>query len=89
LPLCPHYILWRIYTMQELLSHRGLGACAQWESCGLDRRVARRQLCEHLDYATVEQAVFRLSDADVTLQQYCECHVTWLQTDHCYATRLR
>jgi hypothetical protein len=42
--------------MQELLSHRGLGARAQREIYGLDRRVARRQLCERLDYPTVEQA---------------------------------
>jgi hypothetical protein len=45
------YILWRIYAMQELLGHRGLRAREQRESCGLDQRVARRQLCEHLDYA--------------------------------------
>jgi hypothetical protein len=40
----------RIYAMQELLAQR--------ESCGLDRRVAMRQLCELLNYATIEQAVF-------------------------------
>jgi hypothetical protein len=45
-------ILWRICSMQELLSHRGLGARAQRESCGLYRRVARRQLCERLDSTT-------------------------------------
>jgi hypothetical protein len=39
-------------STQELLSHRGLGARAQRESCGLYRRVARRQLCERLDCAT-------------------------------------
>lgn len=38
--------------MQGLLSHRGLGACAQRESCGLYQRVARQQLCERLDSAT-------------------------------------
>jgi hypothetical protein len=36
-----------------ILSHRGLGICAQWESCGLYRRIARQQLCEHLDCTTV------------------------------------
>jgi hypothetical protein len=38
--------------MQELLSHRGLRARAQRESCRLYRRVARRELCERLDGAT-------------------------------------
>jgi hypothetical protein len=38
--------------MQELLSHRGLWARAQCESCGLYGPVARRQLCERLDGAT-------------------------------------
>jgi hypothetical protein len=37
------------------LSHRGLGACVQRESCGLYRRVARRQLCERLHCATVSR----------------------------------
>lgn len=37
-----YIILWRIGLMQELLSHRGLGAQAQCEGCGLYRRVARR-----------------------------------------------
>jgi hypothetical protein len=36
-------IMWRIGPMQELLRHRGLGARAQRESCGLYRRVAKRQ----------------------------------------------
>jgi hypothetical protein len=35
------YVLWRIYAMKELLRHRGLGARARRESCGLDQRVAR------------------------------------------------
>jgi hypothetical protein len=39
----------------ETVSHRGLGARAQWESCGLYRHVARRQLCECLDCATVSR----------------------------------
>jgi hypothetical protein len=41
--------------MQKVLSHRGLGARAQRESCGLDRRVARRQLCKRLDCATASR----------------------------------
>jgi hypothetical protein len=48
-------VMWCICSKQELLSHRGLGAGAQRESCGLDRRVARRQLCERLDCATVSR----------------------------------
>jgi hypothetical protein len=38
--------------MYELLSHRGLGARAQCESCGLYRRIAGQQLCECLDHTT-------------------------------------
>jgi hypothetical protein len=56
------YILWRIGPMQELLSHRGLGACTR-ESCRLYQRVARRQLCERLDCATG-------SESDVTYPTY-------------------
>jgi hypothetical protein len=41
------YIMWRICSLQELLSHRDLRARAQRESCGLYRRVARRQLRLH------------------------------------------
>jgi hypothetical protein len=45
-------VLWRICSM---LSHRGLGACAQRESCRLYRRVARRHLRERLDCSTVSR----------------------------------
>jgi hypothetical protein len=48
-------ILWLICFMQELLSHKSLGARARGESCEFDRRVARRQLCERLDCATVSR----------------------------------
>jgi hypothetical protein len=44
--------MWCTGSMQELLSHRGLGARAQRESCGYYRRIARRQVCERLDCAT-------------------------------------
>jgi hypothetical protein len=65
-----------IYAKQELLSHRGLGARAQRESCGLDQRVARRQLCERLDYATVEQAVFSACPMLTSHSNSTSYHVT-------------
>jgi hypothetical protein len=37
-------ILWRIGSMQKMLSYGGLGERAQRESCRFNRRVARRQL---------------------------------------------
>jgi hypothetical protein len=48
-------IVWHICSVQELLSHRGLGAHAQRESCGLYQRIARWQLFKHLDCATMSR----------------------------------
>jgi hypothetical protein len=62
-------ILWRICSIQELLSHRGLGARTQRESCGLYRRVARRQLCERLDCATGNASDLTYPTHPVTTQR--------------------
>lgn len=62
-------ILWRICSMQELLSHRGLGACSQHENCGLYWHVARRQLCEHLDCTTGSASDVTCPTHPVTMQR--------------------
>jgi hypothetical protein len=46
-------IMWRIYSTQELLSHRNLKTGTQQQNYGLDQSIARQQLCEGLDCATV------------------------------------
>jgi hypothetical protein len=52
------------------------GAHTQWESCGLDWRIARQQLCERLDYATVEQAVFSACPMLTSHSNSTSYHVT-------------
>jgi hypothetical protein len=66
----------RIYAMQELLSHTGLGARGKRKSCGLDPRVARGQFCERLDYATIEQAVFTACPMLTSHSNSTSYHVT-------------
>jgi hypothetical protein len=49
------FVLWRVYPMQEMLSHRNLETRKQQQNYGLNQRDARRQLCERLDCATVSK----------------------------------